>query len=147
MSNLLTINPKEDDPMINEPYKFEPCRCQGADDDPISPLCGCGKNGCQARTFRGDTIHWRGEHWNLQCAFEATLSELNSSEQTHYTSENPPPRNLHNQTEPVPPSQTPKYPRDQTCPGPDQKSEAIEPQTFHGADSSQAQKHDPSATN
>ena len=36
--------------------------------------CGCGEH--DLWTYRDDVIHWRGQHWALECAFEAALSEL-----------------------------------------------------------------------
>lgn len=41
----------------------------------IEVPCGCGQ-GHMARLYRDHVVHWRGKHWNVQCAFAQAASDL-----------------------------------------------------------------------
>ena len=63
--------------------KYEVCDCSFFEfEEDIAPIvkCGCGET--HARLYRDYVIHWRGEHWRLECAFEKAtkiISDLESN--------------------------------------------------------------------
>jgi len=61
--------------------QFAPCNCYIMNDQskPYINPCGCGDEKCIARASlhsSGTVVHWRGQHWNADCALKAALTEV-----------------------------------------------------------------------
>jgi hypothetical protein len=54
------------------------CDCPWIGEDAVDALqdCGCRKDGHQVRLYRDVVVHWKGEHWRVECAFEDAVAEL-----------------------------------------------------------------------
>jgi hypothetical protein len=68
--------PNPQPPMVDDPTIYQRCECSPwADDWPPQieggyALCGCGERHLDL-WLGSEAIHWRGQHWAFQCAFEA----------------------------------------------------------------------------
>ena len=51
---------------------YELCTCYAFPD--VIPVCGCGEK--HLRLYRDHVIHWLGQHWEIECAFQYAIDGL-----------------------------------------------------------------------
>jgi hypothetical protein len=55
-------------------WEWETCDCE----DVEGFSCACENKRC--RLYKGRAIHWLGDHWRLECAFDHAVTLLQKSE-------------------------------------------------------------------